>query len=167
MTYDAFISYSHAADGRLAPALQRGMQRLAKPWYRVRALRVFRDESALSANPHLWSSIQDALDDADWFLLLASPEAAASEWVNRELRHWLEHRSADRILVVLTDGTFDWTGHELAGSAVPGVLEGAFTEEPRHVDLRWARTATDLDMHNPRFRNAVAELAAPVRGVSK
>jgi hypothetical protein len=57
MAFDAFISYSHAADGRLAPALQRAIQRLAQPWYRARALRVFRDESALSANPHLWSSI--------------------------------------------------------------------------------------------------------------
>ncbi len=56
MAFDAFTSYSHAADGQLAPALQRAIQRLAKPWYRARALRVFRDESALSANPHLWSS---------------------------------------------------------------------------------------------------------------
>jgi len=78
VAYDAFISYSHAADGRLAPALQSGMQRLAKPWYRVRVLRVFRDETGLSTNPHLWSSIVVALDDAEWFVLLASPESAAS-----------------------------------------------------------------------------------------
>ena len=30
MAFDAFISYSHAADGKLAPALQRGLQQLAK-----------------------------------------------------------------------------------------------------------------------------------------
>jgi hypothetical protein len=108
MAFDAFISYSHAADGRLAPALQRAIQRLAKPWYRARALRVFRDESALSANPHLWSSIQTALDESDWFVLLASPDAAASEWVNRELDHWLTTKSPDRILVVVTDGTWQW-----------------------------------------------------------
>ena len=30
MAYDGFVSYSHAADGRLAPALQRGLQQLAK-----------------------------------------------------------------------------------------------------------------------------------------
>ena len=71
MEFDAFVSYSHVADGRLAPALQKAMQRLAKPWYRVRALRVFRDESALSANPHLWTSIQEALDQSEWFVLLA------------------------------------------------------------------------------------------------
>ena len=32
MAYDAFVSYSHAADGRLAPAVQTGLQRLARPW---------------------------------------------------------------------------------------------------------------------------------------
>lgn len=31
--YDAFLSYSHAADSRLAPALQRGLQRLTRAWY--------------------------------------------------------------------------------------------------------------------------------------
>src|SRR5205807_10037379 len=39
--YAAFISYSHAADGRLAPAVERGLERLARPWYRRRALRIF------------------------------------------------------------------------------------------------------------------------------
>jgi WD40 repeat protein len=167
MAFDAFISYSHAADGRLAPALQRAIQRLAKPWYRPRALRVFRDDSALSANPHLWSSIQAALDDAEWFVLLASPDAAASEWVNRELTHWLSNKTADRILVVLTDGTLAWDGTQLTGTAVPPALRDAFTDEPRHVDLRWAATETDLDMHHARFRDVVAQLAAPMHGIAK
>ena len=43
MKFAAFISYSHAADGTLAPALHTGLHRLAKPWYVLRALRVFRD----------------------------------------------------------------------------------------------------------------------------
>jgi hypothetical protein len=30
--YDTFISYSHALDGTLTPALQRGLERFAKPW---------------------------------------------------------------------------------------------------------------------------------------
>jgi WD40 repeat protein len=169
MAYDAFISYSHAADGRLAPALQRAMQRLAKPWYRARALRVFRDESALSANPHLWASIEVALDESAWFVLLASPDAAGSQWVNRELAHWLATKPVDRILVVLTDGTWEWdrNSHAVVGTAVPQALRGVFTDEPRHVDLRWARSETDLDMHNTQFRDAAAQLAAPVHGIAK
>jgi WD40 repeat protein len=169
MAFDAFISYSHAADGQLAPALQRAIQRLAKPWYRARALRVFRDESALSANPHLWSSIQRALDESEWFVLLASPDAVTSEWVNRELDYWLSTESPDQILVVVTDGTWEWDAHAqaLTGTAVPPALRDAFGDEPRHVDLRWARTETDLDMHHTQFRDAVAQLAAPMHGIAK
>ena len=74
--YKAFMSYSHAADGRLAPALQSALHRFVKPWYRLRTIRVFRDKTSLSANPALWPSIEMALNDSEYFLLLASPEAA-------------------------------------------------------------------------------------------
>ena len=43
--YRAFISYSHAADGKLAPTLQAALQSFAKPWYRLRSIRVFRDKT--------------------------------------------------------------------------------------------------------------------------
>ena len=33
MKFDAFISYNHAAVGALAPTLQTGLHRLARPWY--------------------------------------------------------------------------------------------------------------------------------------
>ena len=169
MAYDGFISYSHAADGRLAPALQAGLQRLGKPWYKPRALRVFRDETGLSTNPHLWSSIVTALDESEWFVLLASPESAQSPWVDREIAHWLETRPADRILPVLTGGGWRWDSDagRLVGDAVPERLHAAFTEEPRHLDLCWARDETDLDLRNSGFRSAVADLAAPMHGVAK
>jgi hypothetical protein len=38
--YDAFLSYGDAKDKPLAAALRSVVQRLGKPWYRVRALRV-------------------------------------------------------------------------------------------------------------------------------
>ena len=98
MRYDGFISYSHAADGRLAPALQKALQKLAKPWFRRRSLEVFRDETGLSVDPHLWGAIVKALDDSEWFLLLTSPMAAQSEWVNREIEHWKANRPIDRNL---------------------------------------------------------------------
>ena len=108
MAYDAFISYSHAADGRLAPALQSGLQRLAKPWYRVRALRVFRDETGLSTNPHLWSSIVGALDEAEWFVLLASPESASSEWVDPRDRALAGDQTRGSDPAALTAGEWAW-----------------------------------------------------------
>jgi hypothetical protein len=51
--HDAFISYSHAADGEFAPRLETALQRFAKPWFKLRALDVFRDAANLnlSAGP--------------------------------------------------------------------------------------------------------------------
>jgi WD40 repeat protein len=170
--YDAFVSYSHAADGRLAPALQRGLEQLARPWYRPRALRVFRDETGLAVNPHLWTSITHALEDSEWFVILCSPEAAGSEWVGREIDHWLACRSAERVLLVLTDGDLVWEAaagdfNRLRTTAVPPSVFGAFADEPRHLDLRWARDEDQLDLRHGRFRTAVAEVAAPIHGMAR
>ena len=171
MSYDAFISYSHAADGELAPALQNAVQRLAKPWYRRRALEVFRDETGLAVDPNLWGAIVNALEDAEWFVLLTSPTAAGSEWVNREIEHWKANRPLDRILPIVTDGHWEWdpdTGDFTDDSdAVPPSLRGVFHDEPRHLDLRWARDETQLNLRNSRFRGAAAEVAAPLHGRTK
>ena len=171
MKYDAFISYSHTADGRLAPAVQAGLQRLARPWYRTRALRVFRDETGLAVNPHLWGSIEAALDESEYFVLMASPDAAASPWVAREIEHWIATKPVERILPVLTDGELVWdsaaAGYDLARStALPPVLATAFVAEPRHLELRWAHTETQLDLRHAGFRAAIAGLGAPIHGVS-
>jgi len=37
-TFKAFISYSHAADGKLAPSLQHALHSFARPFYRLRAI---------------------------------------------------------------------------------------------------------------------------------
>jgi hypothetical protein len=47
MRYRAFISYSHAADDRLAPAIQTGLWRLARPWNKVRRFESFAIEQIL------------------------------------------------------------------------------------------------------------------------
>ncbi len=167
--YKAFMSYSRAADGKLAPALQRGIQRLGKPWYRRPVVRVFRDETSLSANPGLWAGIQNALEQCEYFLLMASVQSAASPWVRKEVEWWLAHRSIERMLIVITDGEIAWSASATdfdwkKTTCMPDVLRGRFREEPYYVDLRWARDRSDLTLRNPRFRTAVLTLAAPLHG---
>lgn len=108
MRYDAFISYSHAADGRLAPSLRNGLHRLAKAPFQLRALNVFRDETSLSATPSLWPSIEAALSQSRFFILLASPEAVASRWVVKEVDWWCRNRSVAHVLIALTSGEIVW-----------------------------------------------------------
>lgn len=170
--YDAFISYSQGEHAQIAPALEAGLRQLARPWYRPRALRVFRDRTGLSVTPALWPAIESALASSRWLIHLASPKAAASDWVEKELRWWLEHRGTDRLLLVLTGGEAEWddarnTFDEARSSAIAPVLRNAFAYEPRYLDLRWVTQDEQLSLRSPRFRDAVAELAAPLHGRTK
>jgi WD40 repeat protein len=123
-------------------------------------------------SPELWSSIVRALDDSRYLIVLANPGSAQSTWVNREIEHWLSTKPIATVLPVLTGGGWAWDEERRAFSAegsdaVPPALAAAFTEEPRHLDLRWAHDDPPFDARSPRFRLALAELAAPMRGMSK
>ena len=169
--YDAFISYAHAADDAFAPVLQRGLQHLAKPWNRRRAMEVFRDESSLAVSPGLWRSITAALDASRWFILLASPEAARSHWVGEEIKYWVSNKGADHLLVVVTDGTWTWdtdTGDlSPASTAANPALRGVFPAEPLYLDMTWARRDAGLTLRNAKFRDQIATLAATIQDVPK
>ena len=170
MRYNAFLSYSHAGDADLAASIQSSLQRFARPWYKTYALRVFRDKTGLSANPALWNSIAHALDESEYLLLLASPQAAASKWVDQEVAWFLRNRTPDKILIVITGGQIAWSATAgefdwLQTTALPQVLRGAFRFEPFYVDLSWAHQEQFL--HDARFRDAILDLAAPLHGRPK
>jgi len=165
MAFKGFISYSHGADGKLAPAVQHALHRIAKPWYRLRTMRIFRDQTNLDASPGLWSSIDSALSASEFFLFMASPSAAQSHWVQKEVAWWLTNRSAQTFLILLTEGEivwdeakgeFDWT----VTTALPTQLSKVFTEEPLYTDLRWARTVDQLSVRHSQFRAAILEVAS-------
>ena len=177
--YQAFLSYSHAADHVLAPALQTALQNFARPNYLSRSMNVFCDKTELSANPALWPRIQTALSESKFFVLLASPSAANSRWVQREIQSWLQlHKnSVDDFLIVWTDGDLPWDPTTGAcdwtkSTALPAELEldsysqhetrftDLFVEEPFYLDLRKVKDSSDLSLQNPLFLDGVATLAA-------
>jgi WD40 repeat protein len=175
MFYKAFISYSHAADGQLAPALQSALQKFARPFYRRRAMRVFRDETSLHLTPELWPNIQHALKQSECFLFLASPAAADSQWVQMEIDEWLKLKEGklDKFFIILTDGKIDWD--DAAGdfnwnetNAISKNLKGKFKKEPLYLDFCWARNKiaetniTDLSLRNPRFLNDIGKVVASI-----
>jgi tetratricopeptide (TPR) repeat protein len=168
--YDAFISYSHAKDKPIAAALQSAIQKLGKPWYKRRALWLFRDDSSLSATPHLWPTIEQALGQSRYLILLASPEAAASHWVCKEVAYWLDTKSADTLLIAVTAGTLVWDNatndfgwHD--GTPLPPALRGRFAAEPKWVDLTAYRAGADKG--DTKFTELAADFAAAIRGMPK
>jgi hypothetical protein len=170
-TYDAFISYGHANDEMVARSLQRAMHNFARPWYRLRALRVFLDDASLPATPGLRRNLQAALDQSSFLVLLASPGAANSAWVAWEVDYWRRNKDMDRLLIALTGGEIVWAGHDfdwMRTTALPEALHGAFREEPRFTDLRRCLEDPDqISLRDARFRLCVADLVAPLHGRPK
>jgi WD40 repeat protein len=168
--YDAFISYSHAKDKPIAAALQSVIQKLGKAWYERRAARVFRDDTSLSATPHLWPSIEKALSESRHLILLASPEAASSPWIAKEVDYWLRHKSPDTLYIGLTSGELAWDNKKgdfkwTAATPLPKVLKGKFASEPKWVDLSAYRDGADP--RNAKLIDLGADFAAAIRGVPK
>jgi len=159
--YDAFMSYSHAADARFAPFLQRAVQGFAKPWYKLRSVRLFRDETGLTLTPELWPEIQRAISSSRFFILLASPDSAASKWVRLEIEHWLTlGRGAP--LIVITGGKVAWDTVKgdfnwLETTALPATLAGVYTQEPLYLDATGIK-ADELSARHAKVNAAAAQI---------
>src|SRR4029450_2077397 len=82
--YRAFISYKHGRSRVFAERLESALMAYAKPLL-GRPIAIFRDERHLRPGIDLPALIRSALTDSDFLIVLASPEAAASPWVNDEL----------------------------------------------------------------------------------
>lgn len=168
--YDAFISYSRR-DEAVARALQRGMHRVGRGFGRLRALRVFRDLTDLTANPAWWPRLQAHLDASRHLVVLLSPDAAASPWVDREVAHWLAHRGVEGLILVLVRGVLVWDAAagcfdpERSDAAPPSLTSGSlFDDEPGYVDLTYVTSEEGVDPAVGRFRDDVVRVAAPVHG---
>ena len=141
--YDAFISYSRDPDGAIARELQYGLQHVNRGWLQRRSVRVFLDKTTMPVGGALWGSLQAALDDSRYLVLIASPASASRPWVSREVAYWISDQTRlDDPVIVLADGSirwddqfedFDWSSPD---NALPAVLAGKFKETPVFADFR-------------------------------
>lgn len=160
MSFDVFVSYAHE-DSAVAERLQRDLSRVGTRWYRRDGLRVFRDETDLSANPALWPSIATAIDSSDALVVLCSPAAAASEWIEREIEHYLSEHGGKNLVLALVAGATPWDGDQASWrsltATVPASLLVMPDLKPTVVDLR-NRGRVDWQV-------AMVSLAAAVQAV--
>jgi tetratricopeptide (TPR) repeat protein len=110
--YSAFISYSHR-DERWARWLQGSLESYRVPSHLPQAqsatrarrlLPVFRDRTDLASATDLGAHIRKALQESTSLIVICSPEASASRWVNEEIRHFRSLGRDDRILCLIVDG---------------------------------------------------------------
>jgi len=106
--YAAFISYAHA-DEVMAARLHKALETFPVP----KALRakgkttkpVFRDVAELTAAHSLSEKIRDAVQGSRVLIVLCSPAAKASHWVNEEIWLFRELHGDAAILSAIIDGT--------------------------------------------------------------
>jgi WD40 repeat protein len=172
--FEAFISYSHSADEKLAKELQRALNRVARPsykWWQWWPPRIFRDQTGLVPTGDLAAAIERALLASDAFVLLASPLAAASPWVDREVATWRAKKPLDRLFLALTEGGLAWDDARgdfdpAQSTALPPSLRGAFEAEPLWVDFTGVREDRPF-ARDPGFLDGAATLAAAIRRTDK
>ncbi len=112
--YWAFISYSHrdqawadwlhkALETYRVPRRLVGRETAAGPVPR-RLFPVFRDLEELPSSPNLSGAIDQALQQSRYLIVIASPYAAVSKWVDQEIARFRAMGRGDRILCLIIDG---------------------------------------------------------------
>jgi len=112
MKYKAFISYSHA-DRKWARWLHRRLESYRPPSHLKasdgsslprRLSPIFLDRDELPSAANLSEAVSEALAQSEWLIIICSPRAAASRWVNEEIRTFRKLGRTANILCFLIDG---------------------------------------------------------------
>src|SRR5215210_3569316 len=162
--YDAFISYSHK-DAELARQLQESLETRYRKLERKlkgskRVLQICRDETDLTSAPSLWSAIEEKIRASRALIVLCSPHARSSRWVDREIRAFRE-----------AHGT---TGPSIIQVVVAGedpVEESAFPlalprpgDVPLAIDLRRDKLASPFGFRRYLRQQGALRVLAPLLG---
>jgi len=150
-TYAAFISYAHA-DEHMAARLHKALEtypipKTLKGAHRSDLSPIFRDAAELNAHHSLPDKIREAVTGSKYLIVLCSPAAKASHWVNEEIRLFRDLHGEASILCVLAEGTPDT-------AFPPALLDGG--REPLAANISGPRE---------RFNLGVTGLAASMLGV--
>ncbi len=112
--YRAFISYSHEDEARA-----RWLHKALETWRPPRHLigkqtdvgvvpgslaPVFRDRDELASSANLNQQVHQALEQSACLVVICSPAAARSRWVNEEIRAFQRLGRSDRVFCLIVDG---------------------------------------------------------------
>lgn len=112
--YWAFISYSHQ-DEAWAKWLHKSLETYKVPRKLVgremehgvvprRIFPIFRDREELPGAADLGGKLKNALRSSRYLIVICSPKAAVSQWVNEEIKTYKALGREDRVLCLIVDG---------------------------------------------------------------
>lgn len=171
--YWAFISYSHR-DEKKAAWLHRSLegyrvhrQLVGQPNGRgepvpARLFPVFRDREELAGSADLPSGLQAVLRASRSLIVVCSPAAARSPWVNEEVRLFKALGGEDRVLAVIVDGEPNATDTpgQAAQECFPQALRFRVDADGSIGQVRTEPIAADLRPGKDKPHDALLKLLA-------
>ena len=166
--YNAFISYKHAKlDSEIAERVQKKLEHfhvphnLKKKIRHQKITRIFRDKDELPITSDLTETITDALEKAEYLIVICSTNTKESMWVKREINTFLKTHTKDQVLTVLCNGEpEDVIPEELLSEVkeyvdANGVLHRIqVPKEPLSCDYRMKKSKADKE-ELPRLASAL------------
>jgi tetratricopeptide (TPR) repeat protein len=175
--YMAFLSYSHD-DSEIADWLHESLEEFHVPPRLIGKLTdqgpipkrlspIFRDRHELAASPDLGEEIEEAIAGSRFLIVLCSPDAASSRWIDEEIATFKRLHREDRILAAIVAGepfASDIPGRE-AEECFPPSLRVRFDSRGRPTAQRAEPIAADLRDEGDGKRMGLLKIAAGMMGV--
>ena len=175
--YRAFLSYSHR-DAKWADWLHHALETYRPPKSLIgtdsplgpvprRLIPIFQDREELASATELGSVINEALQNSCCQIVVCSPDAARSRWVNEEILAFKRLGRADRIYPLIIAGepnASDIPGRE-AEECFPPALRFHLGADGNLSDARTEPVAADARPGKDGRNNAKLKLIAGVLGV--
>jgi hypothetical protein len=176
--YWAFISYSHKDEKwarRLHHAIEtyRGHKKLVGTEHRFngpvpeRLFPVFRDREELEGAAALPERIKEAIHESRFLIVICSPDAAKSKWVNEEIKAFKGLGREYRVLALIVGGEPNANDDDTnsAQECFPVALRHRIGPEGRLTNERTEPIAADARKGKDGNHNALLKIIAGVLGV--
>jgi formylglycine-generating enzyme required for sulfatase activity len=171
--YLAFISYSHANED-WGKWIQKSLETFRVPSKLAgksneygktpeKVFPVFRDRDELSASAELSDSIQQALEDTRFLLVICSRESAKSHWVNQEIKLFKSFAGAKRVLCLIVDG--EPHASDAEQECFPEAVKYEVTRNAELTNIPCEPMAADARSQGDGKFNAKLKLLAALLGV--
>jgi tetratricopeptide (TPR) repeat protein len=175
--YRAFLSYSHR-DAKWADWLHKALESYRPPKQLIgtitargtvtkRLTPIFRDREELASATDLGAVINEALSQSACQIIICSPQAANSRWVNEEILAFKKLGREDRIFCLIVGGepnTSDLSGRE-DEECFPKALRFKIGATGALSDTRTEPIAADARPGKDGKHNALLKLIAGILGV--